>query len=364
LRGLLETFPLKMSLVALVFAPILFLYTLLRNLEMLQAVNRVEEAFDLLQAKIFSQLGFNLKFEVYKQGAVFITDCTTPVGSQCCISLAQKGFTVFAGALQISDAHKLKSYVPNQSLIIPVQLDITNQAHIDAALNQIEYHLASQPLEQRHLVGVLNTTGLQQKQPLETSTTQEWQTILNVNLVGPFAIISAFLPLIRQSKGRILNLSSFSGQTSSPMNGCFAASKIALENATDTLRNEVYPFGVSVSLIIPGAIDISSKYDGLNEITCSSPTGLKNSSINKTLYRSLEKTVGLIDREVVNNRLSPSIVTRAVEHALFSGYPKARYLVGLDAKLTRWLKLICSDRLLDWVGFYLTLGLSITSWQV
>ena len=171
----------------------------------------------------------------------------------------------------------------------------------------------------------------------------EWYYYYVDIVVGPFSVISAFLPLLRQSNGRILNVSSFAGQTSTPMNGIYAASKIALENATDTLRNEVYPFGISVSLIIPGAVDITSKYASLIEGDASSPTALTNSR------SSLEKTAAIIDREVANNRMSSSVVTRSVDHALSSEYPKARYLVGLDSKLTRWLKWSCSDRLLDWV---------------
>ena len=167
-----------MSVITLVFAPILFLYSLLRNWEILQAVDRIEQAYDLLQAHLFSFFGFNLAFKVYENGAIFITDCSTPIGSHCCVHLAKKGHVVFAGALQISDAHKLKTYIPNPDLIIPVQLDITNQTHIQTALEQITHHLSA---DQQKLIGVLNTTGLQHKQPLETSTSQEWQNVLNVN---------------------------------------------------------------------------------------------------------------------------------------------------------------------------------------
>ena len=77
---------------------------------------------------------------------------------------------------------------------------------------------------------------------------------LEINLIGTVAVTQAFLPLIRASKGRIVNMSSVSGLISYPFVGPYSASKFALEAISDSLRIELHPWGITVSLIEPGDV--------------------------------------------------------------------------------------------------------------
>lgn len=82
---------------------------------------------------------------------------------------------------------------------------------------------------------------------------QEVEDQMRVNFLGPLSIIRALLPGMRQrGSGVILNISSIQGVAPAPANGIYAASKAALEAATDALRVEVEPFGISVWLVLPG----------------------------------------------------------------------------------------------------------------
>ena len=73
-------------------------------------------------------------------------------------------------------------------------------------------------------------------------------------MVGQLAVTQAFLPLIRQGKGRITFISSISGLMATPMVGAYSASKFALEAVADALRMELKEWGIAVSLVEPGQI--------------------------------------------------------------------------------------------------------------
>ena len=64
----------------------------------------------------------------------------------------------------------------------------------------------------------------------------------------------AFLPMLRAGRGRIVNMGSVAGRSALPFSGPYCASKFALEGLTDSLRMELRQFGISVSIVEPGAV--------------------------------------------------------------------------------------------------------------
>ena len=75
-----------------------------------------------------------------------------------------------------------------------------------------------------------------------------------MNYFGAVAVTQTFLPLVRASKGRIINVSSIAGLLSHASFGTYASSKFALEGFSDSLRKEVRPLGVAVVLVNPGVV--------------------------------------------------------------------------------------------------------------
>ena len=90
--------------------------------------------------------------------------------------------------------------------------------------------------------------------PIETVPLDLVRRQFEVNVLGPIAVIQAFLPLLRKGQGRIVNMSSIAGVAAVPFLGTYGASKFALEALTDALRLELRAWGISVSLVEPGAI--------------------------------------------------------------------------------------------------------------
>jgi len=155
--------------------------------------------------------------------------------------------------------------------------------------------------------------------------------------------------LLRQARGRIINMSSIAGRATTPFLGAYSSSKFALESLSDALRCEVRPWGVSVSLIEPGAVQsrIWERSMAHAEATLSQTRPDQLALYRMQLERLRELSVK------VQRRAIPAIaVAKVVARALTAARPKTRYLVGYDAKFRALLKFWLPDRiqeaLLEW----------------
>src|SRR4051812_38767485 len=179
--------------------------------------------------------------------AVVITGASKGIGRAIASRLAGKGFRVYAGVRDPADGETLKRETAGD--LRPVILDITRQETIDAAASSIRAELGNHQLH-----GLINNAGIAIAGPLEFLPIAELRKQLEVNVIGQVAMIQAMLPLLREAKGRIVNIGSIAGKSAMPMTGPYSASKFALEAITDSLRVELMPFGVDVIIIEPGMI--------------------------------------------------------------------------------------------------------------
>ncbi|MBI2191269.1 MAG: SDR family oxidoreductase [Planctomycetes bacterium] len=122
-----------------------------------------------------------------------------------------------------------------------------------------EVHAAvAHTLDQLGRIDVLvNNAGIRGKSPLDEMPEQEWNEVLGVNLTGPFLCAQAVVPSMkRQRWGRIINVSSISGQTGGVAGTLpYSASKGGLFALTKTLSRDLAPFGITVNAIAPGQIE-------------------------------------------------------------------------------------------------------------
>ena len=274
------------------------------------------------------------------RGSVVISGASTGIGAACALHLDQLGFTVFAGVRRMVDAQSLQA--KSTSRLVPILLDVTKQDSIQAARESVAARLSSSGLS--GLSGLVNNAGFALVGPLELLPISELRRQLEVNIVGQVAVIQAFLPLLRQARGRIVNMGSIAGRAATPFLGAYCSSKFALESLSDALRCEVRPWGVSVSLVEPGAVqsEIWERSRTHAEATLS-----QTRPEQLALYRiQLEKLRDLTIK--VQRRAIPAIaVAKVVAQALTATRPKTRYLVGYDAKFRAFLKFWLSDRMQD-----------------
>ena len=180
--------------------------------------------------------------------------------------------------------------------------------------------------------------------PLEYLDLDEWRTQLEVNVVGQVAVTKAMLPLIRPAKGRVVFIGSIGGRLGSPLMGPYNASKFAIEGVGHSLRQELKPKGVHVSVIEPGAIDTQiwdKAQDTMERLRSELP------AIALEEYAEPLETFAKGLAMNAKNAVAPQVVAKAVEHALTAKRPRTRYLVGKDAKAVGALGRFLPDRALD-----------------
>jgi len=269
------------------------------------------------------------------QGVV-ITGASTGIGEAVARHLDGLGFLVFAGVRKESDAETLKR--GSSGRLMPVFLDVTNEVMIAQSVQQV-----SQVVGEKGLVGLVNNAGIAVASPLEFIPIQELRKQLEVNVIGQLAVTQAYLPLIRKGQGRLVFISSISGRVAAPLLGPYAASKFALGALSDSLRRELLPWDIPVSIVEPGRI-----------IT---PIWEKSLAAADALISRLDPQAEVYYGEAMEINRARALsqrkgtpveqVARVVAHALLSKNPKTRYLVGWDARfgalLAKWLP----DKLLD-----------------
>jgi NAD(P)-dependent dehydrogenase (short-subunit alcohol dehydrogenase family) len=276
------------------------------------------------------------------QRTVVITGASTGIGEACALLLDQLGFFVFAGVRKDTDAQKLKK--KSSSRLTPIYLDVTDAESITAAVETLTNAVGS-----HGILGLVNNAGIAVPGPLELLSIAEFQQQLQVNVTGQLAVTQAFLGLIRQSRGRIVNMGSISGRSPAPFLGAYNASKFAMEALTDVMRMELRPWGISVSIIEPGAIATPIWNKSLTQ----SDTAQQNlPEWAENLYGHAMNAVRQRVKVLASNGISADVVAQAVVHALTAKQPRTRYLVGQDAKIGAFLKHILPDKLHDRLILY------------
>jgi NAD(P)-dependent dehydrogenase (short-subunit alcohol dehydrogenase family) len=209
--------------------------------------------------------------------------------------------------------------------IIPIILDIVDDGQISLAVATV-----TKQLPEAGLVGIINNAGIAVTGPLECIPRSAFLRQLEINVVSQLALIQAFLPLLRRYKGRIVNISSTSGKIASSFIGPYCASKFAFEAVTTTLALELRASGITVSIVEPGVVatplweKIIADEDEL--VRHMSPEA--HQLYGESLSQRRRKLV-----QLVGTGMSPEKVSQTVTHALISKRPKARYVVGFNAKL-------------------------------
>jgi NAD(P)-dependent dehydrogenase (short-subunit alcohol dehydrogenase family) len=274
-------------------------------------------------------------------GAVLITGASTGIGEATALRLQKAGFRVFAGVRKPEDGDRLRS----AGVTVVQPFDVTKQEDIDAAVRTVEQELNGSPLR-----GIVNNAGIGIGGPLEALDLDDFRRTIEVNTTSQLAVTKAFLPLLRKSKGRIVNMASIGGRVAQPFAGPYVASKFALEAVTDVLRVELLEWGVDVIAIEPGTIATPIWEKSSQE---AEKVLAKLTPEQRELYgKRLAKMSKVLERQ--NKRgARPEKVAEAVEKALTASRPRTRYLIG-DAHVLLNLKRILPTRWLDRLLYRMT----------
>ncbi|KAF8768463.1 Estradiol 17-beta-dehydrogenase 2 like protein [Argiope bruennichi] len=184
--------------------------------------------------------------------AVFITGCDSGFGHALAKQLDSRGFHVFAGCLDAngSGAVELKKNCSKRLQIL--QIDVTDDDSVGAAVQFVKDNL-----DTSELWAIINNAGIQKGFLTELSSIQDFKDTMEVNAIGPVRVTKAFLPLLRQSRGRVVNVASMAGRIELPMCASYTMSKFACVGFSECIRHELDVWGIRVISIEPEFFETS-----------------------------------------------------------------------------------------------------------
>jgi NAD(P)-dependent dehydrogenase (short-subunit alcohol dehydrogenase family) len=269
--------------------------------------------------------------------AVLITGASTGIGRTTALKLAASGFKVFAGIRKPEDGEALQRDASGP--LDPVTLDVTDGGQIEAAAARVEQELGA-----AGLAGLINNAGVAVPAPLEVQPIDDFRRQLEINLTGQLAVTQAFLPLLRRAKGRLVFVSSIGGRVALPFTGAYHASKFGLEAIGDSLRRELRPWGIEVSLVEPGTV-ATPMWERGERAGDAVIGGFSEQA--RELYGEKIERYRLVVRKVAARGVSAERVAETIAEALTATRPRTRYLVGREVKIQARVAKLLPDRLMD-----------------
>ncbi len=179
-------------------------------------------------------------------GPVLVTGASTGIGREIVNLLSTGGHPVLAGARKETELESL-GRLPG---VTPVRLDVTRAGDVARVADQIRE-------SGRGLHGLVNNAGIGNAGPLVEISVEDLHQSFSVNVDGLHRMVGAMFPFLRESRGRIVNISSINGFLPAAFFGPSVISKFAVEAYTDVLREEVSDLGVRVSSVEPGGFTSS-----------------------------------------------------------------------------------------------------------
>ncbi|XP_067037649.1 retinol dehydrogenase 7-like isoform X1 [Acropora muricata] len=255
---------------------------------------------------------------------VLITGCDTGFGRATAIELDRMGAHVLATCLTNEGGKGLKSVTSDK--LKTFQMDVTNSKHIKDVYEEIKKETSLDGLW-----GVVNNAGILCLSPLEWMPLDDFKRSADVNIWGMIEVTKTFLPLLKRSKGRVVNLSSSAGRIAGPLYGSYAVSKYGVEAFSDALRREMHPWGVKVSMLEPGffATNIAAP-DFLESELRRGWNRLSEDLKDDYGEEYLDKAINIVRNLPCFSDISE--VVNAIVDGLTSTSPSDRYVVGTDAK--------------------------------
>ncbi|GBN33391.1 Estradiol 17-beta-dehydrogenase 2 [Araneus ventricosus] len=261
--------------------------------------------------------------------------CARGIGNALAKHLDKKGFHVFASCRDPKSpgAEDLRKSCSSRLRVF--QLDVANDESVQKAVQFVEDNLST-----CELWAIINNAGIQQGFFLELSSIQDFKDSLEVNALGPARVTKAFLPLLRQSRGRVINMSSVIGRLAVPMTGPYCMSKFACDGFSESLRYDLDMWGVKIISIEPEFFET----DMTTEMGLSERVDVMCAKIDEDVRKDYGEEFLKAFKHMITTIFPPSPnmqkLVEAIECAVSLKHPGAVYKVcrnvGVRALLTVW----------------------------
>jgi NAD(P)-dependent dehydrogenase (short-subunit alcohol dehydrogenase family) len=185
--------------------------------------------------------------------AAFVTGGAKRLGKAAALALAEAGADVTITFLRSEkEAQQTARQIEKAGVrALTVPCDVTNPASVRSAVSASVRHF-------KRLDILVNNAGRYETVDFDKLSIQQWDTIFNTNVRGPFLVSRAALPHLRKQKGKIINLGSLGGLRAWPTHAHYCSSKAALHMLTKAMAKALAP-EIAVNCVAPGMIDLGEK---------------------------------------------------------------------------------------------------------
>ena len=268
---------------------------------------------------------------------VLITGATDGLGKAAAILLAERGYCVYAAGRSVEKRAALHQLARSKKgMLKSLELDVTSDYSVRTAVHQI--------LSEMGQIDVLiNNAGLGYMAVVEELKMEDMRQQFETNVFGVLRVTQAVLPQMRsRGSGRILMISSVAGLVSPPTYGAYSASKHALEGLSNSLRLELYPFGIEVVLIEPGYI-VTNFQQTATELAKPYVDAAKSSPYTKVYSGAWSGA----NKGRSGSKTTPEDCARVMLHAIETPSPNPRYGVTPLARTAKFGKRFLTDKMMD-----------------
>jgi NAD(P)-dependent dehydrogenase (short-subunit alcohol dehydrogenase family) len=260
---------------------------------------------------------------------ILITGATSGIGQAATHALSARGYDVFATYRDSSHRAALAA-LPN---VHPIQLDLSDPEQIAPAVRQIEAALAGDGL-----YAVINNAGIGYTAPFEFANVDRVREIIEVNLIAPYLVTQASIPLLRRYndsnavKARVINVASWAGSMATPFIGFYNATKAGLVGLSESMYYDLGLLDIHTVLANPGVTKtpLHAKTTGAAlESLASIPPD------DRERYRPyLEHFATMGDRsDGMKMLLSPEQAAARIAAIVDARIPRYKYNLSVDAKV-------------------------------
>lgn len=251
---------------------------------------------------------------------VLITGCSSGIGRAAAYAFLDEEWRVYATARNPADIETLGEAGCDIGTI-----DVRNDADVRRVVGRVID-------EEGRIDALVNNAGYGQHGPLEDIDDDLFEKQFDVNVFGPHRLVRAALPHMREREGgTIVNVSSLAGRVAAPGMGAYSASKHAIEGYSDSLRRELEPFGIDVSVVQPGPVTTAFRDRVDDELS-----RLDRTDAYEDLYAFQEDATLLGGDSPI--AVHPAEVAEAIVEAAVSTDPEPRYVVGRAAQLLAYAR--------------------------
>ena len=210
-----------------------------------------------------------------------------------------------------------------------IEVDLSDECSIDKMIEVVHKH--------GRLDAIVSNAGIAVPGPMECMPMNLIQLQYQINVFAPMRLVHGLLPLLRETKGRMIFIGAGQGRVCLPFGGPYGSSKAALAAITDALSSELHNSGIYVSVIEPGAIKTGILETSKNR-WATVLSGLSQTDLER--YQSAMEKTSQTSERAFRSAMTSDEFAQYILKILEIKKPKPRYLVGREAKALAFITIL------------------------